>query len=49
MASDWIKMRTDLYRIPKTSVIAGALMASTCAGIESPRLFGECRAGRRIS
>ena len=27
MAGDWIKMRTDLYRDPKVSLIADALMA----------------------
>lgn len=28
MASDWIKMRTDLYRDPKVSVIADSLLAA---------------------
>lgn len=28
MAGDWIKMRTDLYRDPKVSLIADALMAA---------------------
>lgn len=31
MASDWIKMRTDLYRDPKVSVIADVLLAETSA------------------